>query len=77
MIEDVEDNIDELPDSYFAKSAAIIFDKIDHGNDGVLPSSKFVDLIEILGEGFDSEELAGHLQKVDLNENGSLDRFPL
>ena len=51
-IEDVEDEIDELPDSDFSKSATIIFDKIDNGKDGVLPSSKFVDLIETLGRVF-------------------------
>ena len=53
----------------------IVRDKIDHRKDGVLPSSKFVDLIETLGEGFHSEELAGHLWKLDLNESGTLDRF--
>ena len=67
MVEDVEDDIEELPDSDFAKAAAIIFDKIDHGNDGAFPSSKFVDLIETLGEGLYGEELVGHLQKVDPN----------
>ena len=67
MIEDVEDDIDELPDSDFAKAVAIISDEIDHGKDGALPSSKFVDSIETLGEGLHSEELVGHLQKVDPN----------
>ena len=67
MVEDVEDDIDELPDSDFTKAVAIIFDKIDHGKDGALPSSKFVDLIETLGEVLHSEELAGHMQKVDPN----------
>ena len=38
--------VDELPDSDFSKSAAIIFDNIDNEKDGVLPLSKFVDLIE-------------------------------
>ena len=75
MIEDVEDDIDELPNSDSAKAAEIIFDGIDNGKDGVLPYSKFVELIETLGEGFHSEELAGHLRKVDPNESGSLDRF--
>ena len=64
MTEDVEDDVDELPDSDFAKAALVIFDKIDNGKDGVLPWSKFVDLIKTLGEGFHSEKLAGHLQKV-------------
>ena len=41
MIEYVEDDLDELPDSDFSKDTAIIFDKIDNGKDGVLPSSKF------------------------------------
>ena len=36
MIEDVEDDVDELPDSDFAKSATKIFDKIDNGKSGVL-----------------------------------------
>ena len=43
MIEDVEDDLDELPDSDFTKAVAIIFDKIDNGKDVVLPSSNFVD----------------------------------
>ena len=38
-IEDVEDDLDKIPDSDFSKSAAIIFDKIYNGKDGVLPSS--------------------------------------
>ena len=67
MIEDVEDDLDELPDSDFAKAAAIISDKIGNGKDGFFPSSKFVDLIKTLGEGLHGEELAGHLQKVDPN----------
>ena len=75
VIEDVEYDVDELPDSYFAKAAAGVFDKIDNGKAGVLPLSKFVELVETLGEGFHSEELAGHLWKVDPNESGSLDRF--
>ena len=37
IIEDVEDDGDELPDSYFSKYAARLFDKIDNGKDGVLP----------------------------------------
>ena len=75
MVEDVEDNVDELPDSDFSKATAIIFDKIDNGKDGVLTLSKFVDLIETLGEGFHIENLAGHLWKVDPNESGSLEHF--
>ena len=35
----------------------------------------FFDLIETLWEGFNGEDLAGHLQKVDPNESGGLDRF--
>ena len=66
---------DELPDSDFAKDAVIIFYKIYNEKDGVLPSSKFVDLIETLGESFHSEDLAGHLHKLDPNESGSLDCF--
>ena len=75
MIEDVEYDVDELLDSYFSKAAVIIFDKTDNGKDSVLPLSKFVELIETLGEGFHSEYLAGYLRKVDPNESGSLDRF--
>ena len=51
MIEDAEDDIDELPESDFSKASVRIFDKIDLGEDGVLPSSNFVDLIETLGGG--------------------------
>ena len=65
MIEDVEYELDELTDSYFSKSATRVFDKIDNLKDGVLKLSKFFDLIETLGEFFNSEELAGHMQKVD------------
>ena len=75
VIKYVEDDIDELTDADFSKAATRLFDKTDNRKDGVLPSSKFVDLIETLGKGFHSEELAGHLRKVDSNESGSLDRF--
>ena len=71
----MEDEVDELPNSDFSKSTAIIFDKIDNKKYGLLPLSKFVDLIGTLCEIFYSEELAGHLRKVDPNESGSLDRF--
>ena len=37
VIEGVEDEVYELPDSDFSKASAILFDKIDHGNPGVLP----------------------------------------
>ena len=67
MIEYVEDDVDELPDSDFPKAAARVFDKIYNGNYGFLPSSKFFDLIETLGEGFHGEELAGYMRKVDPN----------
>ena len=56
LIKDVEDDIYELPDSDFSKDAAIIIDKIDNGKYGVLPSPKFVDLIETLGEVFHSDK---------------------
>ena len=75
MIEDVEDGVNELPDSDFVKAAEIIFDVIYNGTDDVLPLSNFVDFIETLGEVFHSEELAGHLRKVDPNESGSFDSF--
>ena len=35
-VEDVEDNVDELPNSNFSKAAARVFDEIDHGKAGVL-----------------------------------------
>ena len=34
---DLEDDVDELTDSDFAKAAAIIFDKIDNEKYGVIP----------------------------------------
>ena len=71
----MEEDVDKLPDPYFSKSAAIIFDKIDNGEDGILPPSRFVYLIETLGDGFHNEYLAGHLSKVYPNESDSLDRF--
>ena len=37
MIEDVEDDVDELPYSDFVKAATRVFDKIDNWKDGVLP----------------------------------------
>ena len=43
--------------------------------DIVLPLSKFVDLIETIGEGFHSEELVVKLRKVDPIESGSFDCF--
>ena len=52
MIDNVEDDVDELPYSYFSKAAARVFDKIYHGKYSVLPLSNFVDLIEKLGEFF-------------------------
>ena len=42
MIEDVEDDVDKLPDSCFSKSAARVFYNIDYGKDSLLPLSKFV-----------------------------------
>ena len=48
----MEDDAYELPDSDFLKDAVRVFDKIDNGKYSVLPSSKFVDLIETLGEFF-------------------------
>ena len=67
MIEVVEDDVDELTDSGFSKAAVSVYDKIDHGKDGILPSSKSIDFIDTVEEGFHSEELADHLQKLDLN----------
>ena len=76
VIEDVEDDKDELPDSDFSRSTVRLFYEIDNGKAGLLPSSKFGDLIEIIGVGFHSEDMAGQLRKVDPNESGSLDHFP-
>ena len=64
MIKDVEYELDEHPDSDFSKSAAIIFDNIDNEKDGVLPLSKFVDLIETLLGGFHSDEINGNIWKM-------------
>ena len=72
MIKVVEYEVDEPTDSYFSKAVARVLDEIDNGKAGVLPSSKFFDFIETLAEGFHSEYLAGHLQKLDPNESGSL-----
>ena len=58
LIEDVEDDIDELPDSYFSRSTVRIFYKIDNGKAGLLPSSNFGDLIEIIGVGFHGDLLS-------------------
>ena len=33
-------------------------------------------MIEIIGVGFNGEDMAGQPQKVDPNESGSLDHFP-
>ena len=49
MIVDVDDDVDEVPHTDFAKAAARVFDKIDNVKDGVLPSSRFIDLIGALG----------------------------
>ena len=51
----MEDDVDEIPDSDFSKAAARVFDKIDNGKYGILPSSKFFDLIETIGQGYLSE----------------------
>ena len=42
VIEDVEDDVDEPPDSYLSKVTKIVFDRIDNGNTGVLPPSYFL-----------------------------------
>ena len=38
----------ELPDSFFSKADDVISDKIYNIKDGVVPLTKFVDLIETL-----------------------------
>ena len=71
----VEDDVDELSDSDISKAYARVFDETYNQKTGVLKLSKFFDTIGILGEGFHSDDLAGHLQKVDPNESVSYDRF--
>ena len=75
VIEDMEDGIDELPDSDFSRATVRLFYEIDNGKAGLLPSSKFGDSIQIIGVGFHCEDLVGQLRKVDPNESGSLDHF--
>ena len=41
----VDDDVDELPYSYFSKAAMRVCDKIENVKDGVYLSSRFVDLI--------------------------------
>ena len=74
-MEYVEDDVDELSDSDISKAYAIVFDETYHKNTGVLKLSKVFDTIGTFGEGFHSDDLAGHLHKVDPNESGSYDRF--
>ena len=75
VIEDVEDDIDELPISDFSRATVKLFYEIDNGKAGLLQSSEFGDLVEIIGVGFHGEDLAGQLRKVDPNESGSLGHF--
>ena len=49
VIEYVEHEIYELPDSDYIKSAARVFDEIYNGKAGVLPKSKFLTLLKHLG----------------------------
>ena len=49
VIEDVDDDLDEITDTYFSKYDAREFYKVDHVKYGVLPLSKFVDLVENFG----------------------------
>ena len=74
-MEYVEDDVDELSDSDISKAQAIVFDETYNKKIGFLKLSKFFDTIETLGEGFRSDDLAGHLQKVHPNESGSYDHF--
>ena len=57
VTEDMEDDLDEIPDSDCVKAVAIAFDKMDNKKVVVLPSSIFVDLVETLGGWVHSEEL--------------------
>ena len=45
--------------------------KIDNKKAGVLPSSKFVELIETLRDNFHRMDMAVHMNKVKPNESGS------
>ena len=45
VIEDVEYDVDEPPDLDFYKATVRVFDEIYNGKAGVLPLSKYVDLI--------------------------------
>ena len=45
MIKDLDDDIDDLPDSDFSRESARVSYEIYHRKDCVLLSSKFVDLI--------------------------------
>ena len=72
----IEDDIYELPYSDFSKATARVLDKVYNEKDRVLPLSKFVNCIETLGDGFHSEDLAGHMRKLDPDEIGSVYRFP-
>ena len=49
MIEDLEDDVDELPGSDFPNAIARVFDEIYNWKDGVLPSSKFLTWLKHLG----------------------------
>ena len=53
----MEDDVDELTESYFVKATARVYDNIDNRKASVLPSLKFFDLVETLGEGCNSEEI--------------------
>ena len=52
VIEDVEDDIYELPGSYFSKASARLFDKIYNEKADVLPLSKFLTWLKHLGRVF-------------------------
>ena len=49
MMEDVEDGVYEIPDSYFSKATARVSDKRDNGKVGVFTLSNYSDLIGTLG----------------------------
>ena len=68
-------DIKELPSCSSAKKASQIFDAADKEKYGILPSSMFDDLLEELGECFDSEEQRKRLAEVDPDKTGTIDRF--
>ena len=60
----MEDDVDELHHSDSSKAAVGASDKINNRKAGVFPLSKFVGLVEALGEGYHGEELVVQMRKL-------------